>query len=114
MIHYGMTKTAQVAIARGLAESVAGTGVTVNSVLAGPTASEGASQFVERMAKEQGVTPAEIEKQFFSSVRPTSLLKRFETPEEVAAVVAFVASTQALTINGAAVRAEGGVVRSII
>ena len=114
MIHYGMTKTAQIAIARGIAESVAGTGVTVNSILAGPTASEGAGRFVERMAKEQGVTPAEIEKQFFASVRPTSLLKRFETPEEVAAVVTFVASTQAVAINGAAVRAEGGVVRSII
>src|SRR4029077_6643230 len=80
MIHYGMTKTAQVAIARGIAESVAGTGVTVNSVLAGPTASEGASEFVENMAREQGVTKAEVEKQFFASVRPTSLLKRFETP----------------------------------
>ncbi len=114
MIHYGMTKTAQLAIARGLAESVAGTGVTVNSILAGPTASEGAGRFVERMAKEQGVTPAEIEKQFFATVRPSSLLKRFETPEEVAAVVAFVAGTQAIAINGAAVRAEGGVVRSII
>lgn len=114
MVHYGMTKTAQVAIARGIAESVAGTGVTVNSILAGPTASEGAGRFVERMAKEQGVTPAEIEKQFFATVRPSSLLKRFETPEEVAAVVAFVAGTQAIAINGAAVRAEGGVVRSII
>jgi NAD(P)-dependent dehydrogenase (short-subunit alcohol dehydrogenase family) len=114
MIHYGMTKTAQVSIARGLAESLAGSGVTVNSILAGPTASEGAEQFVGRMAEEQGVTPAEIEKQFFASVRPTSLLKRFETPEEVAAVVAFVASTPAVTINGAAVRAEGGVVRSIL
>ncbi len=114
MIHYGMTKTAQVAIARGLAESVAGTGVTVNSVLAGPTASEGAGRFVERMAKDQGVSPAEIEKQFFATVRPTSLLKRFETPEEVAAVVAFVAGAQALAINGAAVRAEGGVLRSIL
>jgi len=113
MIHYGMTKTAQVAIARGIAESAAGTGVTVNSVLAGPTASEGASEFVENMARQQGVTKAEIEKQFFESVRPTSLLKRFETPEEVAAVVAFVASTQAASINGSAVRAEGGVVRSI-
>ena len=81
MIHYGMTKTAQVAIARGIAESAAGTGVTVNSVLAGPTASEGASEFVENMARQQGVTKAEIEKQFFESVRPTSLLKRFETPE---------------------------------
>jgi NAD(P)-dependent dehydrogenase (short-subunit alcohol dehydrogenase family) len=113
MIHYGMTKTAQVAVARGLAESVAGTGVTVNSVLAGPTASEGASKFVENMAKQQNVSTAEIERQFFASVRPTSLLKRFETPEEVAAVVAFVAGSQAVAINGAAVRAEGGVVRSI-
>jgi NAD(P)-dependent dehydrogenase (short-subunit alcohol dehydrogenase family) len=113
MIHYGMTKTAQVAIARGVAESVAGTGVTVNSVLVGPTASEGASQFVERFAKQQGVTAAEFEKQFFSKARPTSLLKRFETIDEIGAVVAFVASSQGLTINGAAVRAEGGVVRSI-
>lgn len=113
MIHYGMTKTAQVAVARGIAESVAGTGVTVNSVLAGPTASEGAGQFIEGMAKQQRISLAEFEKQFFSTVRPTSLLKRFETPEEVAAVVAFVASTQAVAINGCAVRAEGGVVRSI-
>jgi NAD(P)-dependent dehydrogenase (short-subunit alcohol dehydrogenase family) len=113
MIHYGMTKTAQVAIARGIAESVAGTGVTVNSVLAGPTASEGATTFLENMAKRQNISTAEIEKQFFASARPSSLLKRFETPEEVAAVVAFVASTQAIAINGAAVRAEGGVIRSI-
>ncbi len=113
MIHYGMTKTAQVAIARGLAETVAGTGVTVNSILAGPTASEGASQFVESLARQQGVTKAEIERQFFASVRPSSLLKRFETPEEVAAVVAFVAGAQSVAINGSAVRAEAGVVRSI-
>src|SRR5229473_676665 len=113
MIHYGMTKTAQVAVARGLAESLAGTGVTVNSVLAGPTASEGVGDFLEGMAKQQGVTKTEIERQFFATVRPTSLLKRFETPEEVAAVVAFVAGSQAVAINGAAVRAEGGVVRSI-
>ena len=113
MVHYGMTKTAQVAIARGLAESVAGSGVTVNSVLVGPTASEGVGDFVEGMAKQQGVTKAQIEKQFFSAVRPSSLLKRFETPEEVAAVVAFIASVQATAITGSAVRAEGGVVRSI-
>jgi len=113
MIHYGMTKTAQVAIARGLAESVAGTGVTVNSVLPGPTASEGVGGFLDSMAKQQNVSKAEIEKQFFANVRPSSLLKRFETPEEVASVVAFVASAQSAAINGAAVRAEGGVVRSI-
>jgi NAD(P)-dependent dehydrogenase (short-subunit alcohol dehydrogenase family) len=113
MIHYGMTKTAQIAVARGLAESVAGTGITVNSILVGPTASEGVEAFVEGIAKREGVTKAQIEKQFFSTVRPTSLLKRFETPEEVASVVAFVASTQATTIRGASVRAEGGVVRGI-
>jgi len=113
MIHYGMTKTAQVAVARGLAQSVVGTGITVNSALVGPTASEGVGQFLESMAGQQGVTKAEIEKQFFSTARPSSLLKRFETPEEVAAVVAFVASAQATAINGSAVRAEGGVVSSI-
>ena len=113
MIHYGMTKTAQVAIARGIAESVAGTGVTVNSILVGPTGSEGVATFVESFAKQQGITTVEFEKQFFQKVRPTSLLKRFETIEEIGAVVAFVASTQALTINGSAVRAEGGVVKSI-
>jgi NAD(P)-dependent dehydrogenase (short-subunit alcohol dehydrogenase family) len=113
MIHYGMTKTAQVAIARGVAQSVVATGVTVNTVLAGPTASEGVGDFVQGMARQQAITPAEVEKQFFTSIRPTSLLKRFETPEEIAAVVAFVASTQSVAINGAAVRAEAGVVQSI-
>ena len=114
MVHYGMTKTAQIAVARGLAESVAGTQITVNSVLVGPTASEGASAFVADLAKQQGISSAEFEKRFFEGVRPSSLLKRFETPEEVAAVVAFVASSQSATINGAAVRADGGVVRSIL
>ncbi len=113
MIHYGMTKTAQVSIPRGVAQTVAGTGVTVNSVLVGPTASEGVDVFVKDFAAKQGITPQEFEKQFFVNVRPTSLLKRFETPEEVATVVAFVASSQAAVINGAAVRAEGGVVNSI-
>jgi len=114
MIHYGMTKTAQVAIARGLAESVAGTGVTINSVLPGPTASEGVTDFLEAMAKSQNIDKAEVEKQFFTKVRPSSLLKRFETPEEIGAVVAFVASEKAATMNGAAIRAEGGVIRSIL
>src|SRR5947209_3169198 len=113
MIHYGMTKPAQLAVARGLAESVAGTGVTVNSVLAGPTASEGATTFIERISEEQNLTKPQVEKWFFEHVRPTSLLKRFETPEEVASVVAFIAGAQSIAINGAAVRAEGGVVRSI-
>jgi len=114
MVHYGMTKTAQIAVARGVAESVAGTGITVNSVLVGPTASEGAGQFVESLAKQKGISKAEVENEFFQNARPSSLLKRFETPEEVAAVVAFLASTQSITINGAAVRADGGVVRSIL
>ncbi len=113
MVHYGMTKTAQVAIARGLAQSVAGTGVTVNSVLAGPTESEGVGTFLDSLAKQQNISKADVEKLFFEKGRPSSLLKRFETPDEVAAVVAFVASTQALVINGAAVRAEGGVISSI-
>lgn len=113
MIHYGMTKTAQVAVARGLAESVAGTGVTVNSVLPGPTASEGVEGFLESMARQRNLSTAEIEKEFFKTGRPSSLLKRFETPEEIAAVVTFVASAQSVAINGASVRAEGGVIRSI-
>ena len=114
MVHYGMTKTAQVAVARGLAESVAGTGITVNSILAGPTRSEGVGNFLEDLARQQDVTPENVEKQFFEKVRPSSLLKRFEKPEEVGAVVAFVASAQGAIINGAALRAEGGVVRSVL
>jgi len=114
MVHYGMTKTAQIAIARGVAESVVASGVTVNSILVGPTASEGVGDFVQSMAKGRGVSPAQVEKEFFETIRPSSLLKRFESVEEVAAVVAFVASTQSVGINGAAVRAEGGVVRGIL
>lgn len=114
MVHYGMTKTAQIAIARGVAESVAGSGVTVNSVLVGPTASEGVGDFVQSMARARGVSPAQIEKDFFETVRPSSLLKRFETTDEIAAIVAFLAGTQSIGINGTAVRAEGGVVRSIL
>jgi len=113
MVHYGMTKTAQVSIANGIARSVAGTGVTVNSVLVGPTTSEGVGTFLQDVARHQGISVAEMEKQFFSTARPSSLLKRFETPEEVAAVVTFLASTQANIMNGSAVRAEGGVVQSI-
>jgi NAD(P)-dependent dehydrogenase (short-subunit alcohol dehydrogenase family) len=113
MIHYGMTKTAQVAIARGLAQSVAGSGITVNTVLVGPTESEGVGTFLESLSKQNKVTKAEMEKLFFEKARPTSLLKRFETPDEVAAVVTFVASTQGVIVNGAAVRAEGGVINSI-
>ncbi len=114
MIHYGMTKTAQLAIARGLAETTAGTKVTVNTVLPGPTASEGASNFVRNLAEEQKTTAAAVEKEFFQNMRPTSLLKRFTTPEEVAALVAFVCSPLSAATNGAALRADGGAVRSIL
>jgi NAD(P)-dependent dehydrogenase (short-subunit alcohol dehydrogenase family) len=110
MIHYGMTKSAQVAVARGLAETTTGTGVTVNSVLPGPTRSEGVEAFVQKLSG--GTSFADFEREFFTSVRPTSLLKRFETVEEVASVVAFVCSPLAAAINGAAVRAEGGVLKS--
>jgi NAD(P)-dependent dehydrogenase (short-subunit alcohol dehydrogenase family) len=114
MIHYGVTKTMQLALARGLAETTAGTGVTVNSVLAGPTRSEGVEQFIADMAKSRAVTPEVVEKEFFENVRPSSLLKRFATVEEVAAMVAFVASPRSSATNGAALRADGGVIRSIL
>ena len=113
MIHYGMTKTAQLAIARGLAETTAGTAVTVNSVLPGPTESEGVGEFINSLAANQKVDRSTVEREFFASARPTSLLRRFERPEEIAAVVAFLASPLSSAINGAAVRADGGVVRSI-
>ena len=113
MIHYGTTKTAQLAVARGMAETCAGTEVTVNSVLPGPTASEGVTEFVDQLAKQNQQTPHEFEKEFFRSARPTSILKRFIKPDEIANVVAFVCSPLASAINGAAVRADGGVVRAI-
>jgi len=114
MIHYGMTKTAQLAISRGLAETTVGTGVTVNTVLPGPTSSEGAMEFVGRIAKSQQKTTAEVEKDFFQNMRPTTLLQRFEAPEEVAALVTFVCSPLSSGTNGAALRVDGGVVRSIV
>lgn len=114
MIHYGMTKTAQLAVARGLAEMTAGTDVTVNAVLPGPTRSEGVEGFIEGMAAQQELTGEEVEKQFFEKARPSSILKRFIAPEEVAALAAFVASPLASATNGAALRVDGGVVRSIV
>ena len=112
MIHYGMTKTAQLAVSRGLAEAVAGTGITVNSVLPGPTRSRGVGDFVEALAKTEGKSFAEYEKTFFTDVRPTSLLKRFAMPDEVASMVAYVASPLASATTGAALRVDGGVVKS--
>ncbi len=114
MIHYGVTKTAQLALSRGLAELTRGTGVTVNAILAGPTRSEGVGQFVESLARHRGETAAEVERDSFRNARPTSLLQRFETPEEIAALVAFVASPRASGVNRAALRVDGGVVRAIV
>jgi len=112
MIHYGMTKTAQLAVSRGLAEAVAGSGITVNSVLPGPTKSRGVGDFVEGMARDQAKSFEEVEAAFFEKVRPTSLIKRFATPQEVASLVAYVASPLASATTGAALRVDGGVVKS--
>jgi NAD(P)-dependent dehydrogenase (short-subunit alcohol dehydrogenase family) len=112
MIHYGMTKSAQIAIARGIAESCAGTGITVNSVLPGPTKSRGVGDFVDALAREQGKSGAEFEKEFFQSVRPTSLIKRFASTQEVASIVAYLASPLASATTGAAVRVDGGAIKS--
>jgi NAD(P)-dependent dehydrogenase (short-subunit alcohol dehydrogenase family) len=110
MIHYGMTKTAQLAVSRGIAETCAGTGVTVNAVLPGPTRSDGVDEFVKQLSG--GKPFAEFEKEFFTSVRPSSLIKRFATTEEVAHLVVYVASPLSSATNGAALRVDGGVVRS--
>ncbi len=112
MIHYGMTKTAQLAVSRGLAESVAGTGITVNSVLPGPTRSRGVLDFVDELAKQEGKSFEEFEQEFFLKVRPTSLIKRFATTHEVATLVAYVASPLASATTGAALRVDGGIIKS--
>ncbi|MGH7998265.1 MAG: SDR family NAD(P)-dependent oxidoreductase [Brasilonema sp.] len=114
MIHYGMTKTAQLSVARGLAQSTVGTQVTVNSVLAGPTRSEGVDEFVAKMAKDSGISSSEVEADFFKNVRPTSLIKRFATTDEVAAMVVYLSSPVASATNGAALRVDGGVVQSVV
>jgi hypothetical protein len=114
MVHYGMTKSAQIAVARGIAESVAGTGVTANSILAGPTESEGVGEFVRAMADQQNKTKEQVETEFFQHVRPSSLLKRFASVDEVAFMVTYVASECASATNGAALRVDGGVVRAML
>ncbi|MGD0492927.1 MAG: SDR family oxidoreductase [Steroidobacteraceae bacterium] len=112
MIHYGVTKASQIALARGLAEATAGSGITVNTVLPGPTRSRGVEEFVGQMAAASGKTPQAVEKEFFQTARPTSLIKRFATPEEVASLVAYVASPLSSATTGAALRVDGGVVKS--
>lgn len=113
MIQYGTTKTAQLAVARGLAELTAGSAVTVNSILPGPTKSEGVADFVSGLAQQQDKSASDVERDFFKYARPSSLLQRFETPDEIAAFTAFIASPRASGVNGAALRVDGGVVRAI-
>ncbi len=114
MIHYGMTKTAQIAVSRGLAELTKGTGLTVNTILPGPTKSKGAGVFIGEMSKKENISPEEVEKNFFKNMRPTSLLQRFASVEEVADTVVYYASPLASATNGAAIRVEGGLIRSIL
>ena len=112
MIHYGMTKTAQLAVSRGLAEAVAGSGITVNCILPGPTKSRGVVDFVDALTRSDGKSFDEFEKEFFEKVRPTSLIKRFASPQEVASLVAYIASPLASATTGAALRVDGGVIKS--
>jgi NAD(P)-dependent dehydrogenase (short-subunit alcohol dehydrogenase family) len=114
MIHYGMTKSAQLAISRGLAELTKSTDVTVNTVLPGPTLSEGVGGFIDSLAKDQNKTVTQIEDDFFKHMRPSSVIQRFLTPEEVANMVTYLASPLASATNGAALRADGGVLKSMV
>lgn len=114
MVHYGVTKTAQLGVSRGLAEVLSGTGVTVNAVLPGPTLSEGVTDFFGKIAKDQGKSQKEVETDFIQTHRPTSLIKRLLTVEEVANVSVYLASEQASGTTGAAIRVDGGVTRSIV
>lgn len=109
-----MSKSAQLSVSRGLAETCAGTGVTVNSVLPGPMRTEGVGEFFATLAREAGQTLVQAERDFFKSGRPISLLQRFIEPAEVVAMVAYVCSPRAAATNGAALRLDGGVVRSLI
>ena len=113
MVHYGMTKSAQLSIARGIAEAAEGTQITVNSVLPGPTLSEGVDEFMRNIGKERNLTPKEVEDDFFKTMRPSSLIKRFDSSEEIANMVAFLCSPLASATTGASIRVDGGVVRTI-
>lgn len=113
MIHYGVSKSAQIALANGIAKLTSGTGVTVNSVLPGPTATPGLEVFIESLAKEWNIPKEQVEDKYFERVRPGSLLKRFAYPSEVAATVTYLCSKQASATNGAMIRADGGVINHI-
>src|SRR5690606_31183563 len=113
MVHYGVSKTAVQGLSRGLAKVLAGTGVTVNAILPGPTRTEGAETMMADLARERGVTPGEMEVIFLRENRPSTLLHRFATPEEVANLCVYVASPQASATTGSALRVEGGIVESI-
>jgi NAD(P)-dependent dehydrogenase (short-subunit alcohol dehydrogenase family) len=113
MISYGVSKTAQMALSRGLAELTVGTGVTVNTILPGPTSTEAIINFMKSTAKQQGISDDQMKKEFFTSMRGTSILKRFITPEEIANMVTFIASPLSSATNGAALRADGGVIKSV-
>lgn len=112
MIHYGMTKSAQISISRGLAELTKGTNVTVNSILPGPTKSRGVNDFINDLSKQENITTEEMEERFFKNFRPTSLIQRFAGTDEVASMVAYLVSPLASATNGAAIRVEGGLIRS--
>ncbi len=113
MVHYGVTKTAQLSVARGIAESFPGSGVNVNAVLSGPTESEGVGNYIRNLAEQEGKSKEQVTKEFFEHVRPTSLLKRFMSTDEAAAMIVYLCSAASTGTTGAAVRADGGVVRSI-
>jgi NAD(P)-dependent dehydrogenase (short-subunit alcohol dehydrogenase family) len=108
-----VTKAAQVALARGIAESLVGTKITVSSILAGPTKSEGVEGFVANVAAERNISAKQVEQEFFETMRSTSLIRRFATTTEIASLVAYVCSPEASGITGSALRVDGGVVRSI-
>ena len=113
MIHYGMTKTAQLAVSRGLAVELAASGVTVNAILPGPTRSEGVERFLEDIAQRSGRTLEQVEADFFRNERPSSLIRRFAEPEEVANLAVYLCSPRAAATTGAALRVDGGVVSTI-
>lgn len=113
MIHYGMSKTAQLSLTNGLAQLTKGTGVTVNSILPGPTFSDGAERFFGELAKQRNVSINEVEHQYFTETRPLSLLQRFISPEEVAATAAFISSPLAAATNGASIRVDGGILKGL-